>query len=192
MAESPCIALFGGTFDPVHVGHLAMAQAAHEALGLDQVRFIPCQISPHKQDRQPTTAEHRLRMLELATVDHEWALVDDFETHGDGPSFSWMTAETMQSHFPDAKLFWIMGGDQWKALHLWAEPDRLAVHVEFIVFHRGEELEARDGYRLHALPEVHDAGATQIREQISNGEKDHSWLDPKVAAYIEEHKLYQA
>jgi len=191
MAASSRIALFGGTFDPVHLGHLAMAKAAVDALKLEQVRFLPCRISPHKQNSEPTPADHRLQMLRLATHDHHWAVVDDFETHHEGPSYSWMTAETMQARFPHSSLFWIMGSDQWEALDRWAQPDRLAACVEFIVFHRGTKPQPRKGYRLYPLPAVHPANATEIRRQLAEGQKDHPWLDPEVAAHIEECGLYQ-
>ena len=136
-------------------------------------------------------ASQRIKMLELATREYEWAMVDDFETHTEGPSYSWMTAETMKAHFPDSQLFWIMGSDQWRALDQWANPERLAACVEFIVFHRDEEPQPREGYNLHPLPAVHPANATDIRAQIATGERDHPWLDAKVAAYIEEQRLYR-
>ncbi len=191
MDESHRIALFGGTFDPVHLGHLAMAQTALDSLELEQVRFIPCQISPHKQDSEPTSAEHRIKMLKLATMDHEWAMVDDFETHTEGPSYSWKTAETMKAHFPDSQLFWIMGSDQWEALDQWAQPDRLAACVEFIVFHRGVEPQPREGYVLHSLPAIHPANATDIRNELAGGSKEHPWLDAKVATYIDQQNIYR-
>ena len=190
MAAGSRIAIFGGTFDPVHLGHIAMAEAAQKALKLDWVHYLPCQVSPHKLESSPTSAEHRLEMLELATSHQPWAVVNDFETQREGPSYSWMTAQTMKAHFPDSRLFWIMGSDQWHALDRWQHPERLAACVEFVVFHRGDEPEPREGYTLHPLPAIHPANATEIRQQLASGEKDHPWLNAKVAAFIEQQKLY--
>jgi len=192
MAESRKIALFGGTFDPVHRGHIHMAQSARAKMHLDEVRFLPCRISPHKQDQQPTSAEDRLEMLRLATAPLPWAVVDDFEIGREGPSYSWQTAEAMAAKFPDARLFWIMGGDQWRVLPTWARPERLAACVEFIVFEREGKPEPHEGYRLHALDRGHPASATTIREAIARGETDHPWLDPEVSRWILDHRLYQA
>ena len=190
MASRSRIALFGGTFDPVHLGHIAMADAARKAFKLDWVHYLPCRISPHKLDQSPTPAEHRLEMLELATRNQPWAVVNDVETLREGPSYSWMTAEAMREHMPESQLFWIMGSDQWQALDRWNQPKRLAACVEFIVFHRGKDPEDREGYRLRPLPAVHPAKATEIRESLAKGETDQPWLDPKVADYIRRNGLY--
>jgi nicotinate-nucleotide adenylyltransferase len=130
------IAIFGGTFDPVHLGHIHLASLAQTALALDEVRFLPCQISPHKPGSSPTSGAERGEMLRLATADISWAMVDDSELHQTGPSYSYQTAEAMAERFPGARLFWIMGGDQWQALPRWKYPERLAKCVEFIVLAR--------------------------------------------------------
>lgn len=191
MAEARRIALFGGTFDPVHLGHVHLAETAKTALGLDEVRFIPCRISPHKAATVPTPARDRLEMLKLATKDLPWAVIDDFETTREGPSYSWQTAEVMKARFPNAGLFWIMGTDQWEALPEWAHPERLAACVEFIVFTRYKPPTPREGYVLHAVEGAHPASATGIREAVSAGETGHRWLHPDVSRWIEKHNLYQ-
>jgi nicotinate-nucleotide adenylyltransferase len=185
------IALFGGTFDPVHLGHVHLAEIARDMLGLDEVRFLPCRISPHKQDTKPASADDRLEMLRRATAGLPWAVVDDFELRRDGPSYSWQTAEAMAERFPEARLFWIMGGDQWDALLKWKYPERLAAHVEFIVFTRAGRLNPRDGFVLHALEGGHPASATTIREDFARGETNHPWLAPAVSSWIDERSLYQ-
>lgn len=191
MTEARRIALFGGTFDPVHLGHVHLAELAKSALALDEIRFIPCRISPHKTDTTPTSAHDRLEMLRLATHDLPWAVIDDLETLREGPSFSWQTAETMKSRFPNARLFWIMGTDQWDSLTTWAHPERLAACVEFIVFSRGKPPSPRAGYQLHALEATHPASATAIREAIPAGTTHHPWLHPGVSRWIADHGLYR-
>lgn len=191
MAGASRIAIFGGTFDPIHLGHIAMAELAKEACRLDLVHYIPCNLSPHKVERDPIPAKYRLEMLKLATHEQDWAVVNDIETRREGPSYSWMTAEAMREAMDDCRLFWIMGSDQWMALERWNQPQRLAEIVEFIVFHREEEPKTREGYKLWPMPAIHPANATEIRMKIANGAKEHTWLDPDVSEYILSNNLYQ-
>lgn len=184
------IGIFGGTFDPVHLGHVHLATLAKEALDLDEVRFLPCRISPHKSGSVPVSGEDRCEMLRLATADLPWAVVDDFELKKDGPSYSYQTAEAMAERFPDARLFWIMGGDQWDALPRWSHPDRLAAVVEFAVLARGGTPQPRDGYRLHVIQGDHPASATEIRGVVSN-DQTHPWLHAGVAEWMLSKKLYR-
>ena len=186
------IGLFGGTFDPVHLGHIHLATVAKEALALDEVRFLPCRISPHKTGHAPASGADRLEMLRLATREIAWAVVDDFELTQADPSYSFLTAEAMSLKFPDTRLFWIMGGDQWEALPRWKNPDRLAELVEFIVLARGEIPAPREGYRLHVAAGQHPASATAIRDAISKGDTAPPWLDPAVGRWIREKSLYQS
>jgi nicotinate-nucleotide adenylyltransferase len=185
------IALFGGTFDPVHLGHLHLATQARESLKLDEVRFLPCRISPHKTGSQPASGEDRCEMLRLATEDLPWAVVDDFELQQPGPSYSYQTAEAMATRFPGARLFWIMGGDQWESLPRWKNPERLAELVEFIVLARGKIPEPREGCRLHFVHGQHPASATEIRGTFAGGKSTHPWLDTRVADWIDRHSLYR-
>jgi nicotinate-nucleotide adenylyltransferase len=185
------IGLFGGTFDPVHLGHTHLASLARDALALDEVRFLPCRISPHKSGSIPASGEARVKMLRLATTGQPWAITDDFELTHTAPSFSYLTAEAMAEKFPAARLFWIMGGDQWDALPRWKHPERLAAWVEFIVLARGGDTpEPRPGYRLHVVHGQHPASATAIRKAISNGTSNVPWLAPAVTAWIREHRIY--
>jgi nicotinate-nucleotide adenylyltransferase len=185
------IGIFGGTFDPVHLGHLHLAGLAREALALDEVRFVPCRISPHKPDSAVTGGEDRCEMLRLATAELPWAVVDECEIRQAGPSFSYRTAEEMAARFPTARLFWIMGGDQWNALPRWQNPERLAELVEFIVLARGPAAKPREGYRLHVVQGAHPASASGIRAAFSKGGTEPPWLAPAVAKWINSHGLYR-
>ena len=97
----------------------------------------------------------------------------------------------MAGRFPDARLFWIMGFDQWDALPRWKNPERLAALVEFIVFARGETPRPRAGCRLHVIAGSHPASASAIREAIASGQTSHPWLEPKVAEWIAANRLYR-
>jgi nicotinate-nucleotide adenylyltransferase len=190
MASSPLrIALFGGTFDPIHLGHLEIAQRAVAALGLDRVIFLPCRVSPHKIGVQSAAAEHRLAMARLATADLPWAEVDDFDLVSPPPSYSYVTAEEMQRRYPGAQLFWLMGADQWRALPRWRNPERLAGICEFLVFARDGEPSPQPPWKMHFLPGTHPASATEIRAALSTGGSS-DWLPAPVTAYIRQHGLY--
>jgi len=187
------IGLFGGTFDPVHVGHVAMAAAAREALSLDQVVMIPCAISPHKSAGDaPTAGECRLEMLRIAGEGHPWLVCDGLELERSGPSFSWQTAEEFGRRFPEARIFWVMGEDQWEALPRWEKPERLAELVEFVVIGRNErDGVEREGFRAWFLPGVHAASATRIRRILrEGGNPGPDLLDPQVMDYIRRRGLY--
>lgn len=192
MAEPRKIALFGGTFDPVHLGHVHLASTAQTALALDEVRFLPCWRSPHKPGTRPTAATDRLAMLRLATASLPWAVVDDFEIRREEVTFSHETAAAMRAAWPAARLFWLMGGDQWQALPQWRHPERLAACVEFIVLARdGEQPLIREGLVLHVVPGAHPASATAIREAFQHGGTTHPWLAPAVAEWIVAQGLYR-
>jgi nicotinate-nucleotide adenylyltransferase len=192
MSAPKRIALFGGTFDPVHLGHVHLARAAREAAELDEVRFLPCRISPHKLGQVSAPSEDRLAMLRLATESLSWAVVDDFELHAPEPSYSYLTAQALTRRNPEAEWFWIMGTDQWEALPRWKHPERLATCVTFLVLTRGESPVPRDGFRMREVPGAgHPASATAIRASLASGEPMPPWLDPAVADYIARHGLYR-
>jgi nicotinate-nucleotide adenylyltransferase len=191
MVATRKIGLFGGTFDPIHLGHIHLATLAKEALRLDEIRFIPCQISPHKPMTRPASAEDRCKMLSLATSGLQWAIVDPYEISQNGPSYSYQTAQVLTKRFPDAQLYWIMGSDQWQALPRWKNPEILAELCEFIVLNRGTAPQARDGYRMSQLTAEHPAAASIIRQAISDNLPLPAWIHPDVAAWIEQHQLYR-
>jgi len=193
MSAPQRIALFGGTFDPVHLGHVHLARAARDAAKLDEVRFLPCRVSPHKLGQVSAPGEDRLAMLRLATGPLPWAVVDDFELHAPEPSFSYLTAEHYVRRDPHAEWFWIMGTDQWEALPRWKHPERLAACMTFLVLSRGKSPAARNGFRMREVPATeHPASATVIRARVAAGESVSAWVDPAVAGYIARRGLYRS
>ena len=183
------IGLFGGTFDPVHAGHIHLADLARKSLSLDEVRFIPCTISPHKGGSHPASPEDRLRMLGFATAGLPWAVVDDIELKSTEPNYSFRTAELIHERFPDDQLFWIMGGDQWNALPRWKNPEKLAELVEFIVLARNDAPAPREGYRMHLVPGEHPASSTLNRKAFAEA-REHEHLSPEVAEWVLRQRLY--
>ncbi len=188
------VALFGGTFDPPHLGHLAIAEDAVVSCGLDRVIFIPCRQSPHKLDRPPTPGADRAEMLRLATRHLPWAEVSTDELERGEPSFSYITAERFHRRLPaGCALFWILGADQWAALDRWREIGILAELVTFIVFAReGSPLTPRPSFRSVTLRTVHPASATAIRDALATGGSPPPHLPPGVLDYIRQKGLYAA
>jgi nicotinate-nucleotide adenylyltransferase len=186
------IALFGGTFDPVHRGHLHLAEEAKEQARLDRVIFLPCRQSPHKPDAKSASGEDRLEMLGLATAELPWAEVDRFELDRPEPSFSYQTAEHFAATYPHADLYWLLGADQWEVIDTWTHPERIANASTFLVF-------PRDGYgmpphrtlRARFLTGRFDAAATNIRERIRDDRRNwESYIPPSITSYIRDQKLY--
>ncbi len=184
------LGLFGGTFDPVHLGHLEIARLAAGEMALDEVRFLPCRRSPHKDEAPGAGDADRLAMLEIALRGLDGLVVDDFELRSPPPSWSIRTVRHMRATFPAAKLFWIVGLDQWDALPRWREPEALAELLEFIVFSRDGEPEPRPGWRMHHVRGTHPASSTAIREALREGRPVPPWLPQGVLDHIRNHRLY--
>lgn len=185
------IALFGGTFDPIHDGHLDIAKKAREICQLDEVIFIPCRQSPHKLNGPSASGADRLAMLKIATHNLPWASVNPLEINAPPPSFTWKTAEILRSQYPSDTLFHLLIGlDQWKKLPLWRRADHLAATLHFIVVGRAGQPEPRSGYHATFIPGKHPASASAIRAQLACGQAG-DWLSDEVAHYIAEHQLYR-
>ena len=184
------VALFGGTFDPVHEGHVAIADRARRDMHLDRVIFIPCRQSPHKQDRAIAGENERIEMLELSLADEPWALASEIEMYLPPPSYSWITAEAMSEIYPQSRLFWLMGADQWSAIQTWSRPDKLADLVEFIVHDREGKPRPQPGFRAHFIEGSHPASASEIRLRAATSLPE-EWLHSDVGAYIRARGLYE-
>lgn len=178
------ICLFGGSFDPVHAGHLAIATAAREACGLDRVVFLPAACSPFKEKSHVLFSdEKRLEMLNAAVRDLPWAEVSDLDLRLPRPSWSWRLVEEYRKEYPDEELFWLLGVDQWNLLHLWARPDYLAEQLTFIVCPRGgvTPLPRPDVAAVFLDVPEHPASSSAIRDSMGDGASvPQGWLSPAV------------
>jgi len=184
------IGIFGGSFDPVHDGHIHLATLAKDAAQLDEVWFLPCHISPHKTGRPPSPGATRTEWLRAALAGIPWAKTDLTELETDAPSFSYLTMEKLVSCHPGNLWFWIMGGDQWTALPEWSHPEILAGLEEFIVLARNHsEVLPREGYRMIPVHGEHPASATVIRAAIAKGETEIPHLDPEVNTIMRDRPL---
>src|SRR5260221_8178911 len=130
------IGLFGGSFDPVHLGHLMVAQAAREELRLDRLFFVLAAQSPFKPDRQPTAAHERLRLLRLALAGRNWCEIDEQEIRRGGVSYTIDTLRDYAGRFPGSELFYLVGADQASQLGKWRDAGNLAQLAQFVVIPR--------------------------------------------------------
>ena len=174
--------LFGGSFDPVHTGHLTIAQAAADALGLHKVVFLPAACSPFKTGKTAYfSAQQRVDMLRRATAHLSWAEVSELDLQLPPPSWSWRIVQAWQQLHPQDELYWLMGTDQWEQLHRWARYDYLAEQLRFIVYHRGAPPQPRDGVRATFIAGNHPASASAIRAALQAGQQPPAeWIPANV------------
>jgi nicotinate-nucleotide adenylyltransferase len=187
------LGLYGGTFNPVHLGHLLVAQAAIEELGLDRLFFLPASASPFKQENPPAPAELRLRWLRLALAGRTNCAVDDQEIRRGGVSYTIETARHYAAKFPQAKLFYVIGADNVAKLNTWREADELARLVEFAVIPRPGEIlpefpKPFRGKVLKGFPL--EISSSDIRSRVKAGLPIDSLMPPHVAAAIRESGVY--
>ncbi len=189
------IALYGGAFDPVHNAHLHLALSALEQAGMDRVCFIPAAQSPLKEHGTIARDAQRLEMLKLATEDEPRFVLSDYEIRKGGVSYSYQTVEYFKQLYPEARLYWILGADQFELLERWRKIERLAALAEFLVF-------ARPGHSLTppAIPDLKfqqiDAplmaeSSSLLRERRQAGKSISTMVPEAVEAFISEHELYK-
>ena len=189
------VGIFGGTFDPIHNGHLITAQSVREIRGLDKIIFIPSFVSPHKTDIKSADPEHRLAMIKLAIKDISFFESSDIEIKKSGISYTVETLEAIKKIYPDLEL--IVGYDNIFAIHTWKNPDRIFELAKVLVLKRKSSLPPvfEDKY-FHKAIFVQTRGieisATDIRERVKKGLPIHYLVPEKVEKYIFKNKLYQS
>ena len=186
------IGLFGGTFNPVHYGHLAVAEAAWDGLALDRLIFIPSGHPPLKGDAGVALGHHRVEMLRLAVAGDMRFEVSDMETTRDGRSFTVDTVRALKNQFPrDTQIFFILGGDCVERLPDWKGIAELYDMVRFAVVARnGAKLLDEDERLLAVEMPPYGQSATAIRAAIAEGRPTNALTPAKVAHYIARNGLY--
>jgi nicotinate-nucleotide adenylyltransferase len=187
MISSEKIGLFGGSFDPIHHGHLILARDAMESLVLDRVIFIPVNVSPHKLARPPSPARLRCEMVEAAIAGEPRFSMDACEAEREGPSFAVDTVRLMRRRFPQAELFYFIGEDNVSSLHTWREIDELKKLASFVVLARGN-LQPVEGFPV--ISRNIDISSTDIRNRIAQGLPVRYLLPDAVCAILTRHQLY--
>lgn len=193
MGELNSIGLYGGTFDPVHLGHLMVARAALEELSLDRLVFVPAAQSPFKPGIEPTPADVRLQMLRTALAGWSNCVVDDREIRRGSVSFTIDTVRHYVASHPHARLHYIIGEDHLATLPSWKEADQLAALIRFAVVPRPGEIHHPlpapfQGTRLSGFPI--DAASSVIRQRVNQGRPVDHLVPPLVAERIRNNRLY--
>ncbi len=178
------VCLFGGSFDPVHSGHLLIAAEAQRVCGLNRVVFLPAARSPFKVESAGLFSDkQRVELLRLATAELPWAEVSELDLRLPPPSWSWRVVETWKKLHPQDKLYWLMGTDQWAQLHRWARYEYLTEQLHFIVYARETMPQPREGVRASFIQGHHPASSSLIRAALQEATPlPPSWLPDAVEA----------
>lgn len=180
------VGIFGGSFDPVHLGHLILAEAALEELDLDRIIFIPAGVSPFKQDRPPgASPEQRVAMLRLATAGEARFSVDERELKRSGPSYTIDTVRSLMGDYPGVRFLFLIGADNLKDLPEWHDADELMRLVDFAVFDRGNadcSLIGESGFPV--VRRRIDISSTEIRRRAIGGLSIRFMVPEQVYDYI--------
>jgi nicotinate-nucleotide adenylyltransferase len=187
------IGLFGGSFDPIHLGHLLVAQAAIEELGLDRLFFIPAAQSPFKPESEPTAASSRLQLLRLALAGETNCEIDEQEIRRGGVSYTIETLRDYARRFPKAELFYLIGADNVAKLQEWHEANELARLAQFVVIPRPGQAPVNfpppfRGRMLKGFP--FDVSSSQIRARVKAGLPIDHLVPPPVVEAICYKELY--
>jgi len=187
------VGIFGGTFDPIHLGHLITAQSVKELRNLEKIIFIPAFISPHKSDARTSSPEDRLNMIKLAVDGISFFDYSDMEVIKGGISYSVDTLRELKKKYNE--LEFIIGYDNIFSFHTWKEPDEIFKLAKIIVLKRksSHPPEFKDEY-YHQSVFVQTRGieisATDIRQRVKKGMPINFLVPPAVMEYIYKHKLY--
>ncbi len=187
------IGLFGGSFDPVHLGHLLVAQTAREEMELTTLFFIPAAQSPFKPERQPTVPAQRLRLLHLALVGKPWCRIDDQEIRRGGISYTIDTVRDYAARFPNSELYYLIGADHVTKLPSWRDAQALAQLAHFVVIPRPGREQAPlpapfRGRTLAGFPL--GVSSSQIRERVRKHLPISELVPGAVAEAIRNNDLY--
>ena len=196
------LGILGGTFDPVHYGHLLLAEACRLQLSLDQVRLVPAGSPPHKTGMNITDGHARADMLQLAVSGYPEFVVDRRELRREGKSFTVSTLADFRKDFADAELFFLMGADSLRDIPTWREPDRICELATVVAVNRpglpepthsqvvewiGEDL--AKGVMTVAMPGT-NISATDLRQRVRDGLGLRFLVPRAVEAYIDQHGIY--
>lgn len=198
------IGIFGGSFDPVHLGHTGLAADAVKQAGLDKVVFVPAKLQPFKLDKKLTSGDARIDMLRLATADMDNVEISSYELDAEGISYSYLTMRAMQEKYGEsAKLYFITGTDAFLKLDTWMNAEELLTSYSYVIG-------TRPGYKQEELnsciDRIHkkygteiininntqiDVSSTEIRDMLRVGKSAAGLISGEVERYIRENGLYE-
>lgn len=201
------IGLFGGTFDPIHIGHLVLMEEARHHLQLDHLYLIPAADPPHKRDRQITSVEHRLNMVQLAIADLDYVWINRVDIDRPGPHYSVDTVELLRQQFAHdysgpVELYFLIGLDSLRDLLTWYEPARLLQNCTLVALQR-HDVEVDWDLLTAKLPEIHERviildmpeleiASSNLRERVQQGIPIRFQVPRLVEVYLHKHRLYHS
>ncbi len=198
------IGILGGTFDPVHYGHIALAEDAVREAGLHEVVMIPARIQPFKQDREYASGEDRFNMLALAAGKDDHITVSKYELQQESISYTYLTLRHMQEFFgEDTRLYFITGTDSFLKIDTWMNAEELLSNYAYIIGTRPgyrqdeyrkalQKITSAYGTEVISMNKTElDISATQIRQMVAEGKPISDLVPPEVERYIREHGLYR-
>ena len=193
------IGLFGGSFDPIHNAHVALAVTFRKQMALDEVWFLVTPQNPWKQGNHLSSDADRLRMVQLAIKGEEGLVASDYEFHLEKPTYSYITLSHLRHDFPEHTFMILVGADNWAKFDHWAHYDEILLHHPIAVYPRqGCSIDTPDTikdiqHELHVLhaPEL-PLSSTVIRSLVSEGSCIDGLVDPSVEQYIRDNHLYES
>ena len=200
------VGIFGGTFDPIHLGHLILAEQCREQCGLDEVWFVPAAVPPHKQGLEISPAKSRCEMLEFAIAGNAQFQLNRVELDRSGPSYTVTTLEQLLADHPSCEFSLLVGADSIRDLPTWKQPQRILELAQVVAVNRGRNLLdpteaarqlveqvgplAQSRIRFIHMPGV-DISATDIRQRVRAGLSIRYLVPRSVEIYIHEHGVYR-
>lgn len=189
------LGVLGGTFDPLHNGHLSIAQSALKQLNLDKLLFVPAFVAPHKQLQKPAASpHHRHQMLAIASQSDERMDVCTFEIEKARTSYTIDTVNYLKSIYPKSEIYLLMGADSWNSFNTWKDFEKILVLAKLAVVKRpGLELKTTPGIsKIDVVMDEVDISASELRKSLAQGKYAELNIPQGVLEYIEQHNLYRA
>lgn len=197
------IGILGGTFNPIHNGHIQMAEYSHDAAKLDKVILMPTFVPPHKESANLVSCEHRFNMCRLASAELPYAEVSDFEIKLEGKSYTYRTLQLLKSQNENDDFYFIVGADMFLSMQNWKNPEiifRLATviaiprdddSVSELKEHYDKVLKKMGAKAIILNHSVLTVSSTYVRDNIDNGTALENLIDSRVFNYIKENNLYR-
>lgn len=191
------LAVFGGTFDPIHSGHLILAEELKEELGLQKVIFVPSANPPHKGDSDLSEAKDRFMMTRIAIQDNPAFDLSDLELKREGKSYTIETINQFKQLYPKSELYLLLGSDVLEELHLWKEPEKIFEQIKVVIAKRPgfDRIDPQNSYVKKSLVVPIDGlniSSSQIRERVKAGKSIRYLVPPGVEEFIQAKNLYKS
>lgn len=189
------IGLFGGSFNPIHNGHVRLAKSLLQEAALDEVWFLVSPQNPFKQDQQLLDDDKRLQLVRLALKEEQQLMASDFEFHLPKPSYTWNTLQALEQEYPERKFTLLIGGDNWEAFDKWYRYEDILKRYPIIVYPRegskvpGVKFQGSE-IQIVETPLI-NISSTQIRQRLQEGKSVRGLVNTEVAMVIEQEHLYR-